>query len=181
MSEEYHTPAPDAFAVLADLLALIADPRSAKQRLRALHDSLAAVSEGEKRLAAKAAEFAEHERKTRGELERRAAALEEQAAALASVRDRREFDLADREERIAELERQWRFVGEDDDVRRGFRAAQFSGLMKARAAYGVAADAVVATPAPPPIRPSFLQTDDDARRDVSGLEFPASTTVTRSM
>jgi hypothetical protein len=43
----------------------------------------------------------------------------------------------------------------------------------------VAADAVVTTPLPAPLRPSFLEQDAD-RRDVSGLEFPANTTLTRN-
>ena len=174
--------ASDPFTMLFNLLALLADSRAFKRSLQGLHRAMVAADEAEKQLVAKAAAFSEYERTTRAALERREGELDDREVSLKSIKDRREFDLADREARIAALEREWRFVGEDDDVKRGFRTAQFSALMKARASYGVSADAVMTTPAPapPPIRPTFLQDDAD-RRDVSGLEFPPSTTITRSM
>jgi hypothetical protein len=172
MSEDHPTSAPDAFAFVENLLTLVTDAAAVKRRLHALHDSLAAVDEGTKRLAGDRAKFAEHERAIRAALAKREGELDEREAELASVRGRREFDLADREARIAALEREWRFVGEDDDVKRGFRAAQFSSLMKARASYGVTADKVVTTPAPASLRPAFL--------DTNGEPFPDHTTLTRS-
>jgi hypothetical protein len=48
--------------------------------------------------------------------------------------------LLEREKRISRLEAAWKFVGEDGDVLSGFRSAEFSSLMKARAAYRIGRD-----------------------------------------
>ena len=72
---EGHDTAPE-FAAVANLLALVADMRGCKARLRSLHDALAAVGEAEKRLAAKEAAFGDCERKIRGELDRRMAEVD---------------------------------------------------------------------------------------------------------
>jgi hypothetical protein len=148
------SPASDPFTMLFNLLALLADQRAFKRSLQGLHRAMVSAGEGTKRLAADRAAFAEYERTTRAALERREGELDAREVELKSIKDRREFDLADREQRITALERQWNFE-DDPDVRSGFRAPQFSALEKARAARGLPLNKVV-TPPPPPLRPEFL-------------------------
>ncbi len=167
--------ASDPFTMLFNLLALLADSRAFKRSLQGLHRAMVSADEGTKRLAADRAAFADYERTTRGELERREGELDDREVSLKSIKDRREWDLADREARIADLERQWKF-DPDEDVRRGFRAPQFSALQKARAARGLPLNPAVTTP--PSLRPAFLQSDD-ARRDGHGVEFLPGSTLTR--
>jgi predicted nuclease with TOPRIM domain len=109
--------------------------------LRQLHDALAAVTAGQDKLAADQAALTAYEQKTREELTAQAAKLREGQVELANAKDAREDNLAEREKRIGELEHRWAFIGDDDDVRRGFRAREFSALFKARSAYGYASDA----------------------------------------
>jgi hypothetical protein len=116
------------------------DPKAVRRHLRQLHDALAAVTAGQDKLAADQAAFTAYEQKTREELTAQAAKLREGQVELANAKDAREDNLAEREKRIGELEHRWAFIG-DDDVRRGFRAREFSALFKARSAYGYASDA----------------------------------------
>ena len=100
-------PAPEAaFRAAFDLIALAADPRAFKARLRGLHEALSAVDQAHKKLVAAQSEFAVYEENTRGKLGEREAAVRGREAA-ASVA---EETLRDRErgliEQAAELRRQ---------------------------------------------------------------------------
>jgi hypothetical protein len=182
-TERLSLPTLDSFAAVRDLIALCIDPRSVKQRLRQLHDSLAAVAVAQQKLdareaavAAREAAAAEHEKAiTAQELK-----LREGQVALATAKDARLDAVIERERRVGELEAQWRFVAEDDDVRSGFRSAEFSALMKARAAYGftrdsgldeVAKEMAEKFPRGPTARTGFDGT----------TEFPKGVTLTRDL
>jgi hypothetical protein len=151
-----------------------------KRHLRQLHDALAVVTAGPDKLAAERTAFDEYERTTRAELTAQAAKLREGQVALATAKDAREDPLAERERRIRELEAAWKFVGEDnvDDVARGFRAAEFSALMKARAAHGIGRDhglddiAKTMADWQPPTR--------NVNHDPQGVPFAAHTSLSRS-
>jgi hypothetical protein len=69
-------PVPEAaFRAAFDLIALAADPRAFKARLRGLHEALSAVDQAHKKLVAAQSEFAIYEEKTRGKLGEREAAV----------------------------------------------------------------------------------------------------------
>jgi hypothetical protein len=100
-------PVPEAaFRAAFDLIALAADPRAFKARLRGLHEALSAVDQAHKKLVAAQSEFAVYEEKTRGKLGEREAAVRgrEVAASVA------EETLRERErgliEQAAEIRRQ---------------------------------------------------------------------------
>jgi hypothetical protein len=135
---EHRRPAVDPFVALTDLLHLLADQRAFKRNMQAHHRATVAADKAQKRLARDRAAFDEYEQNTRAELSTQKLKLHEEQTVLLNAKDAREDDLVARERRIAKLEAEWKFVAEDDDVRRGFRAAEFSALMKARAAYGIA-------------------------------------------
>lgn len=118
------------------------DPKAYRRALRALHDSLAAVTAGQDKLAADRAEQDAQLAKDRAEISAERVKLREGQVALANQKDSRENNLAEREQRIRELEHRWAFVGEDDDVRRGFRSAEFGALYKARSAMGFTSDTI---------------------------------------
>jgi hypothetical protein len=145
-----------------------------------LHDALAAVTAGQDKLAAERTAFDEYERTTRAELTAQAAKLREGQVALAAAKDAREDRIAERERRISAPEAEWKFVGEDnvDDVARGFRAAEFSALMKARAAYGFTRDSgldeIAAQMAERFPRHTVVRTDPQ------GVEFPSHVSLSRS-
>jgi DNA repair exonuclease SbcCD ATPase subunit len=143
----------DDFRRLFDLINAISSEKNLKSRAREFQRSEARAVAAQEQLAARerkcdAREAALDQRETK--LDARAAKLAEGEAALVESTEICEEQLKAREQRIWKLEDQWKFVGEDDDVARGFRAAQFSALMKARAAYGVATDEVTKPPALPP-------------------------------
>jgi hypothetical protein len=176
--ERLALPSLDSFKAVRDLVALEIDPKSVKRHLRQLHDSLAAVTAGQDKLAADQAAFTAYEQKTREELTAQAAKLREGQVALANAKDLREYNLAERELRIRELEDRWRFIGEDEDVRSGFRTAEFSSLMKARAAHGIGrdhgVDEIAATMREkyPPVR--------TVKHDPQGTSFPNHVSLSRS-
>jgi hypothetical protein len=95
-----------AFSVLTDLLAVIADPREARKRLRGYHEALVAADEAQKRLLSAQSEFAVHEEKTRGKLGEREAAVRAREVAVSTT----EETLRERErgliEQAAEIRRQ---------------------------------------------------------------------------
>jgi hypothetical protein len=141
--ERLALPTLDSFKAVRDLIALCIDPRTVKQRLRQLHDSLAAIAAAQLKLDAREAAVVAREAAAdtrEREQNQRAVKLHEQEVELATAKDARLDAVMERERRIGELEAAWRFVAEDDDVRRGFRSAEFSSLMKARAAYGFTRD-----------------------------------------
>jgi hypothetical protein len=178
--ERLALPSLDSFGAVNNLIALAIDPKAVKRHLRQLHDALAAVTAGQDKLAAERTAFDEYERTTRAELTAQAAKLREGQVALATAKDAREDNLAERERRIRELEAAWKFVGEDnvDDVARGFRAAEFSALMKARAAHGIGRDhglddiAKTMADWQPPTR--------NVNHDPQGVPFAAHTSLSRS-
>jgi hypothetical protein len=131
---------PQAWETVFALVRIAVDPKFARRNLRSLHDSLAATTAAQKKLDADRVEFAVYERQTREELTARDIKLREKEVELATKKDAREDRLREREEHIRELEHRWAFVGEDDDVKTGFRQGEFSALYKARAAYGSAHD-----------------------------------------
>lgn len=151
-------PAPDAFAALFNLLALIADQRAFKARLNGLSRALEAVTSGEKKLAQCRAAFDAHEASARAELEKERAALRKRQVAVEIA----EGELIERREWIIANEAKWRNAGETDDlVLRGVRAPERSPIQKARAAHRAAAEQ--------PVHSGF-----------DGGEFPAGVTITRS-
>jgi hypothetical protein len=94
-------PVPEAaFRAAFDLIALAADPRAFKARLRGLHEALSAVDQAHKKLVAAQSEFEVYQTKVRAELDER---VKRVAAREAAARDAGET-LRDRE---AELVRQF--------------------------------------------------------------------------
>jgi hypothetical protein len=173
-SDRPHTP--DAYSAVFDLLALVADHKGFRKRARELQRAETAVTQGQAKLAAERADFAKYEQKTREELTTQAAKLREGQVELATKKDAREEKLREREERVTEREDFWRNLGEDDDVRRGFRAAEFSWRLKARAAYGYTNDAPLDHVAVEMAKQFPRRT---VRTDNTGAPFPESVSLTR--
>jgi hypothetical protein len=171
---------PAAWQMVFALVKIAVDPRTTKRNLRALHDALASVTAGQDKLAAERTAFDEYERTTRAELTAQAAKLREGQVELANAKDAREDNLAERERRIRALEAAWKFVGEDnvDDVARGFRQAEFSALMKARAAHGIGRDHGLDDIAEQ-MREKFPPTRT-VRHDPQGTKFPSFTSLSRN-
>jgi hypothetical protein len=71
-----------AFTTLTDLLAVIADPREHKRRLRGLHEALVAADAAQRQLLSAQSEFAVHEEKTRAQLKEREAAVRAREVAV---------------------------------------------------------------------------------------------------
>jgi hypothetical protein len=76
-----------AFTALTDLLAVIADPREHKRRLRGYHEALVAADEAQKRLLSAQSEFEVYQTKVRAELTKReqSAVVRETAAIRAEA------------------------------------------------------------------------------------------------
>jgi hypothetical protein len=114
------------------------DPKAVRRHLRQLHDALAAVTAGRDKLAAERTAFDEYEQKTRAELTAQAAKLRAGQVELATAKDAREDRLAEREQRIRELEQAWgalRLPGDDNFPTFGGLTREpprVSGLQKAR-------------------------------------------------
>jgi hypothetical protein len=126
---------PEVLAAAFSLIVLLPDQKIFKSRLRGFANALAAIDTARKKLVVERAAFSEYQEKTKAELDARAIKLRAGEVALADKKDDREDNLAEREQRIRELEDQWRFVGEDGDVRSGFRSPEFTPLEKARRAH----------------------------------------------
>jgi hypothetical protein len=172
---------PQSWEMCFALVKIAVDPRTTKRNLRALHDALSATTVARQQLETDRTTFATYEQKTRAELEQQAAKLREGQVELANKKEDREDRLAEREQRISALERQWRFIGEDNvaDVERGFRAAEFSSLMKARAAYGITRDDNGGLDSvAQQMRERFPPTRN-VRTDPQGVDFPAHTSLSR--
>jgi hypothetical protein len=174
-SDRPHTP--DAYSAVFDLLALVADHKGFRKRARELQRAETAVTQGQAKLAAERASFQAYEQRTRAELDARAVKVREGEVALANRKDAREEKLREREERVTEREDFWRNLGEDDDVKRGFRAAEFSWRLKARAAYGYTNDApldhIAAEMAEKSPRAASV------RHDRHGIPFAEGTSITQ--
>jgi hypothetical protein len=173
MSEGHDTPAPGAFALVENLLTLVTDQVAVKRRLHALHDALAAVDVAQRELAAERTKFTADQTAARAALSRQENDLDERSAAIAVA----EGLLSMRAQRIAELELEWKFIGEPDLVKSGLQNPLYgTPLEKAKRAFGISADALTA---PASLRPAFLNHDAD-RLDVGGEPFPAHVSLTRS-
>jgi hypothetical protein len=99
-------PAPDAFAALFNLLALIADQRAFKTRLSGLSRALEAVTSGEKKLAAARAAFDAHEASARAELGKREQAVRAREVAASVAEETLREHQADLVKQGAEIRRQ---------------------------------------------------------------------------
>jgi hypothetical protein len=71
-----------AFTALTDLLAVIADPREHKRRLRGFHEALTAADAAQRQLLSAQSEFAVHEEKTGAQLKEREAAVRAREVAV---------------------------------------------------------------------------------------------------
>jgi hypothetical protein len=126
-------PQESGFADARELLAIIASPERHAALVGELKARIAAAEEGAAALIG--------ERKTfDADIRERTAALASEHAALVdrhvAVVEKCKT-LQQRRDRLAELSAAWRNIGEDDDVCRGFRDPEHSGLHKARCAYGL--------------------------------------------
>src|SRR4029077_4769930 len=92
-------PTLDSFAAVNNLIALAVDPKAVRRNLRSLHDALAATAAAQQQLESDRAAFAEYEKATRAEREGQ--------VELANKKEAREDRLAEREQRIRELENAW--------------------------------------------------------------------------
>jgi cytochrome c1 len=131
----------DAYATVFAFIRLITDSRTAKRTMRELRDAANAANSARAQLAA---DRAEHDRVIAAELAEITddrAKVREQQVANHIEKERLEETFGDRERVLNEREQFWKNLGEDDDVRRGFRAAEFSWKLKARAAHGYTVDA----------------------------------------
>jgi phage shock protein A len=159
-------------------LALIADTKAFKSRLRGLHQALAAVSEGQAKLTADRAEFEQEAAKERAEI---AAARDKVTKAEEAAQDKYDHvkeiveNFEAREQRISKLEDQWRFAEETDPlVLKGLRAPEHGpGISKARRAFGL--DDHPSIDNEEPAVESHL-----SREFSDGTPFAPHTTVTRS-
>jgi hypothetical protein len=144
--EHTHRPliTPEAFLMVQNLISLAINPKEVRRHLRSLHDALAAVDAAEKRLNDARVAHDAHVAKTTAELDARAAKLREGEVALANKKEDREDRLAEREQRIRELEDAWkglRLPGDDNFPTFGGLTREpprVSGLQKAKfhAAHG---------------------------------------------
>jgi hypothetical protein len=161
-------PAPphDAFAALENLLQLVADPKAFKSWLRGLHQALAAVTEGQAKLAAERKAFVEESAQERAALAVERADVEKRRTAVNAA----EGLLTMRERCIADLEGQWKFVSETDPlVLSGMRAPEYgTALQKARRAAGI--DPPLDDDEPTVERRLSREADD-------GTPFPPDTTI----
>jgi hypothetical protein len=153
-------PTPDAFTAVLGLIELVRNEAAFKRKLQGLHRALAAVDEGEKKLAAARTAFEEHEKTVRTEHAEERAALRKRQIAVQIE----EEALVTREEHIRTLELAWKHLGEPADVQSGFREPEFTitPLQKAQRAFAQQPVAEL------PLRSGF-----------DGGEFPADTTITR--
>jgi hypothetical protein len=122
---------PDAFAALANLLALVADPKAIEARIRDLQQALAAVAEGQAKLAAERAAFDQHcatEREAIADIAARAEVVSKAEVELFG----RKNAVAAREDAAREVENAWRYVLESPYVQSGFQSAEFEPFVKAK-------------------------------------------------
>jgi hypothetical protein len=124
--------AADPFVALANLLALVADPKVFKSRLHGLHQALTAVTEGQAKLAAERATLDQETAAARAELATERADIEKRRLAVHGA----EGSLALREKRQAELEKLWHDIGEPNEVVNGFKDPERPALHKALRAHG---------------------------------------------
>jgi hypothetical protein len=119
-----------------DALALIAAAMNAREvrkkvlHLKKLESDVAAASEALARLQEQRSGIIATAQKEAEQIRQKAHEEREGVAAEREQLDRRAAH-------IARLEEGWRFVGEDEQVRRGFRSPEASPLAKARAAHGL--------------------------------------------
>jgi hypothetical protein len=166
-NEQNNAAPPDAYAVLVDLLALVADAKAAKRRLRELRQAEAALVAARGELDDAQLEHEVKWAKDRAELEAERAAVQKRALAVAA----REASVEARHQTIAKLERAWRNLGEPESVISGFQAPEFSAIEKARRAHrGVVEHDDLA--------PSQAESPAGVRFDRHGQAFPADTTLT---
>jgi hypothetical protein len=171
---------PEAFMMVQNLISLCINPKEVRRHLRSLHDALAAADAAEKRLNDVRGAHDTQVAQDRAELADREKKLREGETALANKREWREDNLLERERRISRLEAQWAFVGEEPDVYSGFRSAEFSSLMKARAAFGYASDAVVGLDDIAEHMREKFPPGRNVRTGTAGESFPDHVTLTRS-
>jgi hypothetical protein len=149
--------APDAFAVLADLLTALANPREAKRRMaelqretKRLEAARAAVADAQAKLAEYRAELDTVRAKYLAEYEREKDALYQ--VQLDTIQ--KESALNDRHAVICALEQKWRFAGESEAVQSGFQSPELDPAEKARRFYGVDQEASGATQPLPVTEPA---------------------------
>jgi hypothetical protein len=153
------------FSLLADLARVFKDPKLLLKRMAEFERREQAALAAEKKSASIIAAAREFEHKSLVKVAKEVAELRKREAAV----ETREWQVAEREEKIRALEGQWRFVGESQLVVRGMQAPEHSALDKARAAYGMTDEA----PAADPLLP------DAVREDRHGAPFPDHVTLTR--
>jgi hypothetical protein len=140
------TPSPDAaFAALAELVAMVADPKLFAARLRSLQRTLATIAKDEGVLNGAETSFDEHEKSMLQDIEMENSALTKRRGTIFSEQPALEL----RKKRLAALKKAWHFFQEDNDVSSGFRSPSVPALEKARIAFGVA------TPEAPPTDAHF--------------------------
>jgi hypothetical protein len=124
-----------ALDIALHFIAVAADPREARKRLKGYYEALTAADAAQKNLVAAQTEFALFEERTRRELTDRAASLRKRELKIAAD----EGALEQRHEDIARLESAWKNLGEPESVRSGFQSPEFTALQKARRAHGQSA------------------------------------------
>jgi hypothetical protein len=172
---------PDPYVMAFNLIAIASNPRIFKARLREVRQAEAAAASRLAEADVRAAELDAREQKiavAEAEILADRVKLREGEVELANKKDTREDRLREREERISELEHRWAFVGEDDDqVHSGFRQAEFSALMRARAAYGRAHDHGLDDISKAMAEKFPSRT---VRHDPSGIAFPDHVSLSRT-
>ena len=115
-TDETRPPAftPDSFAATRSLIALILNPKDFKTCMSSLERKLAAVARAEQKSAATVAAADEYAKAKHAELDKRSAEVDARADAVSTA----EWHLEAREKRIRDLENQWKFVDENELVRR---------------------------------------------------------------
>jgi hypothetical protein len=160
----------DTFAAVADLLALIVDPKATGARLRSLQSQQAAAAKAAAELATERAAFEQETARVRAELDADRTSLEKRRVGVSEA----ECSVARREEYIAGLEKQWKFMGETDPlVLSGLRSPEHgTPVQKARRAYGI----------DPPLEDDVApEPGCELTREIDGVPFPSSTTITREL
>jgi hypothetical protein len=132
---------PDIFAAALALIAIALDPNSTGARLRSLQEHQAAAAKATAAFATAQEAFDQHCATERAAVAAEREQLAKESAAAQGRHDRVLAVLHDievREKAIYRLEQIWKFVGEDTDVRSGFREpVHGSALEKARKAFGL--------------------------------------------
>jgi hypothetical protein len=153
--------APDTFAALAALIALVVDSKACGARLRSLQEQQATAAKATAELTTARATFDQEMATARAELATERASLEKRRLAVHEAG----VSLKCRENHIFDLEKAWRGLGEpDDQVLSGFKDPEHSALYKAKRAHGLLDE-----DAPAPLR-----------EDRGGQPFPPDTTITHT-